>query len=685
MQKRHAAVSALVVALLTGSAEADPTDDDIVRQMRELESLRKPADLISEPQSVSVVDGEEIRKGRPAADLSEALDLVPGVFAQSSRNSAQDTRVSIRGFGSRARFGIRGVRVLVDGVPTTLPDGQTEIDSIDLAFVDHVEVVRGPISSLYGGGGGGIISLTTLSPTEDPDLRVRSTWGSHELARYEAVTRGRVADTGYVVGWARTTFGGYRDHASSRQNTTLAKLERRFGLTDATLSFSGVWSPRADDPGALNQGELDDDRKQARTAAHEFDTGEELDQQKVSLVLSRPIAAGTVLRGSVYGLHRNFENSLPFSGALTNGGQVDLDRSVYGASLSGNSEWRRFTFTTGIDVDAQRDLRKRYANVSGNRGELRFKQTEHVTSVGPFAELRYDFECGLGVVAGARYDWIEFDVSDRYLANGDQSDDRRFRQLSPRFGLYYEPRPNMLVYGNVSTSFEVPTTTEMRPVIGSGLDSDIDAESSLGYEIGVKGVLGDRLLYELVVFQIEVDDVLVPFEPFAPGDTFYRNAGETRRRGVELGLSAELRRGLSMRAGYTYADYEYSDYKSVLPGGPDFSGNREPNTSKHVLGAELRYDHPSGFFSVLALRHFTNLYVDDANSAKSKGATTSDARFGYDWTRDRLHVQPFFGVRNWSGVEYDGTIRPNGGFSRYFEPAPEVEVYGGLEVRLAFK
>ncbi len=679
MQKRPAAVCAIVAALLAGPAAADPTDDDIVRQMRELESLRKPAELISEPQSVSVVDGEELRKGRPAVDLAEALDLVPGVFAQSSRNAAQDTRVAIRGFGSRARFGIRGVRVLVDGIPTTLPDGQTEIDSIDLAFVDHIEVVRGPISSLYGGGGGGIISISTLSPTEQPDLRVRSTWGSHELARYEAVARGRAADTGYVLGWSRSSYGGYRDHASYIQNTTLAKFERRFGLTDVQLAFSGVWSPRADDPGALTQIQVDDDRRQARPAALLFDTGENLDQQKLSVVISRPLAAGSVLRASAYGLHRNFENRLPFSD-FGSGGQVDLDRGIYGGSLSINSQWRGLQLTSGIDVDAQRDLRKRYVNDFGNRGALRFDQTEHVTSVGPFAELRYDFECGLGVVGGARYDWIGFDVNDRYLVDGDQSGDRRFRQLSPRFGVYYEPRPNMLVYANVSTSFEVPTTTEMRPVTGGGLDSDIDPERSLGYELGTKGLLGDRLLYELAVFQIEVDDVLVPFD--VAGDTFFTNAGKTRRRGVELGLSAELGPGLSMRAGYTFADYRYTDYKTAMG---DFSGNTEPNTSQHVLGAELRFDHPSGFFSVLALRYFTDLYVDDANSARSSGATTSDVRFGYDWQRERLHLQPFFGVRNWSGTEYDGTIRPNGSFKRFFEPAPEVEIYGGLEVRLAFR
>ena len=197
----------LVLASLWLPAAARAQGSDL----RGTDPLRDPERLREEPLAISVLEREEILLGRPAVDIEEALDLVPGVFAQSSRNSAQDTRVAIRGYGASAQFGIRGIRVLVDGVPTTLPDGQSEVDSIDLAFVDRVDVVRGPISSLYGGGGGGILSFTTVGPTDEPTFSSRVVFGSHNLSRYEALARGRAGATGWVAGLAYTRYSGYRD------------------------------------------------------------------------------------------------------------------------------------------------------------------------------------------------------------------------------------------------------------------------------------------------------------------------------------------------------------------------------------------------------------------------------------------------------------------------------------------
>ena len=678
-------LAALLLLLTALPARADADDSEIIRQMRELESLRKPARLIEEPSSVSVVSGEEITRARPAADLQEALDLVPGVFAQSSRNYAQDTRVSIRGYGARATFGIRGIRVMVDGVPNTLPDGQTELDSIDVGFIERMEVVRGPNSSLYGGGAGGIISIFTPQPTEEPTLNARTTFGSDHFSRYEVMARGRHAGTGYVVGLARTRTSGYRDHSRASQTVLLTKLQRTVGDgTDLGLSFSSVWAPEAQDPGGLTAAQVADDRKQARLSAAPFDAGEDLGQQKIAFTLRHPVALGQTLHASAYTLWRDFDNKLPFLGA-DDGAQVDLDRNVVGGHVRYEQRRGRLQLSTGLDVDVQRDRRKRYVNDSGVRGELRIDQSEDVTAVGPFAQAELDLGGGWAAVGGLRYDWIEFDLDDHFSSDGDQSDDIRFRELSPRLALRWSPRPELSFYGNVSTAFEVPTTLELRPETGGGFDTDRDAQTSTGFEIGAKGRIGDRLLFDLVLFQIQVDDVIVPFEN-AAGDRFFRNAGESRRRGVELGLSAELRPGVSMRAGYTLADYRYTDYDFVQSDGTvlDFSGNREPNTPKSRLAAELRMEHRSGLFAILALQHWSDIYVNDANTAESDGATITDARFGYDWRRGETLIRPFFGVRNWSNVGYDGSLRPNAGRDRYYEPAPEIEVYGGLEIRHSF-
>ena len=649
-------------------------------ELGELEATRSPAQLIETPLAISIVSREEIRTARPGADLAEALDLVPGVFAQTSGNYAQDTRVAIRGFGSRSTFGIRGIKVLVDGVPTTLPDGQSEVDSIDLAFVERLEVIRGPISSLYGGGSGGILSFRTVQPTKETQFEARSVFGSDHLSRYEGLVRGRLGGIGYVVGLTYTRNSGYRDHARANQSVLLTKLQYQLSDgTDLELAFSSVWAPEAQDPGGLTRQQVKANRTDAQTVNRIFDAGEQLDQQKLAFTLRRPFRQHGELRLMGYWLDRDFSNKLPFNR------QVELDRNVGGGALLYTDRWQRLSWSAGLDLDIQLDTRRNYENLAGIQGALTLNQDETVTAVGPFAQLELDLGGGWAAIAGLRYDWTEFDVDDGFAADGDQSDSIRFRELSPRISLRYSRSPRLSVYADFSTGFQVPTTVELRPANGGGFDSSRDPERSVGVQIGAKGMLADRLVYDLALFQIQVRDVLVPFQDLA-GDTFFRNAGEVRRRGAEMALSASLRPGLSFRGSYTYADYRYTDYHPFDPasgGIADFDGNREPNNSRHVVGAELRLTHPSGLFGVLSLRYFSSLEVNDANTASSTGATLSELRVGYEIWRGRLVARPFIGLRNWTGTEYNGSIRPNASQDRYYEPAPEIQIYGGLEVRLA--
>jgi len=659
-------------------AVGDPDErKPLAFELEPIEATRSPADLIETPLAISVVSREEITSARPAADLAEALQLVPGVFAQTSGNYAQDTRVAIRGFGSRSTFGIRGIKVLVDGVPTTLPDGQSEVDSIDLAFVERMEVIRGPISSLYGGGSGGILSIQTVRPTEETTFQARSVFGSDHLSRYEGLARGRLGEIGYVLGLTYTRNSGYRDHARANQSVLLSKLQHEFSDgTDLELAFSSVWAPEAQDPGGLTAAQIDDDRTDVQPTNRTFDAGEQLDQQKIAVTLRRPLRGSGELRLMGYWLDRDFSNKLPFNR------QVELDRGVAGGTLLYTDSWQHLSWSAGLDADVQTDTRKNYENLAGSRGALTLDQDETVTAVGPFAQLELDLGGGWATLAGLRYDWTEFDVDDHFTANGDQSDSIRFRELSPRLSLRYSRSPRLSVYADLSTGFQVPTTVELRPANGGGFDSDREPERSLGVEIGAKGILADRLVYDIALFQIRLRDVLVPFEDLN-GDTFFRNAGEVWRRGAELALSVLLRPGLSLRGSYTYADYRYTDYNPFDPaiaGIADFDGNREPNSSRHSAGAELRFTHRSGLFGALTLRYFSRLDVNDANTASSGGATLSDLRVGYEWWRGELLARPFIGLRNWTGAEYKGSVRPNATGGRYYEPAPELQIYGGLEV-----
>jgi len=671
----------LVCAVLALALTA--ADSAIEMRDLEVESPRAPSRLLETPLAISVISSEEIEKASPATSIESAFDLVPGTFSQGGTNYAQDARVSIRGFGSTAQFGIRGIHMFVDGVPSTLPDGQSEVDSLELDFVDRMEVLRGPISSLYGGGGGGIVSIETVAPTLEPELRARASWGSYGLARYSALTTGTLAGTGYVLGVSDTHADGYRDHAQAQQWNLLAKLERELG--DGTVlgvNFSNVSAPEGEEPGALNAAEVEADRRQAQPAAITLNAREKLDQQKLALTLRRPFGEGRELRTIVWGLQRDFTNALTFNR------RVNLDRKAYGGSLVFSDASSLVHWTTGFDVDLQRDVRVNFDNIFGARGAKNFEQSENVSAVGPWLSAELTLENGLGFVAGARWDWTQFDFGDRFVnaTSGDGSDEKTFRDLSPRFGVYWRMSDALFAYANYDTGFQVPTTTELQsPSLDGGFQADFDAEKTAGVEVGAKGLLFDRLYYDVAVFALRVRNVAVPYED-AAGITFFRDAGESHRRGLELALSAWLADGLSVRGSYTYASYRYHDFDSVdLGSGAVVSqnGHLEPNAPVNVAGLELRYEHPSGFFAIGSLRYFSKLWVDDANTATAPGATTSDLRVGWSLRRGDFVVEPFVGTHNWTGTVFDDRIRPNAGFGRYYEPAPRATVFAGIDLRFA--
>ena len=651
----------------------------------ESEVGRSVEQVLESPLAISVVSREELTRARPDTELVDALDLVPGVFVQSAGNFAQDSRVSIRGFGARATFGIRDVRLRIDGIPATLPDGQAEVDSLDLAFVERVDVVRGSVSSLYGGSSGGLISISTLAPTDDMRARLRTVLGSEGTRRHEASLTGTLAQNGYMVGLAQSRSAGFRSHARAEQTTLLLKGQRE--LDDGSmlrLQLSSTWAPEAQDPGGLTRTALRQDRDAAQIPqARMFDASEKLDQQKLSFSWERPLDTGRWLAVQGYRIRRGFANNLALNRS------VEFDRAVTGAAVVYRQERGALRFLAGVDFDLQNDERRNHRNQNGARAEIQLDQVEKVRALGPFAELEVDVTDKASATFGLRYDRVTFEVHDRFVneTSGDESDSIHFRELSPRVALRYSASRALNVHLSASGGFGVPTTTELRPVGGAGgFDSDREAERSLSLELGAKGILGDRIVYDVALFDIRLNDALVPFS--VDDEQFFRNAGEVRRRGVELALSARLAAGLTARASYTYADYRFRDFDKVSDVTvSDLDGNREPNVPMHAAGAELRYESPRGIFAVLALRHFSDLEVNDENRAddgthlESDGTTLAEVRVGYRYERGALSVEPFLSVRNLSGARYDGTIRPNAAAERFFEPAPERQIFAGAELR----
>ena len=673
-----------LAALLPGGTAAalpplPPTLDPIT-----VTSRRIPEDLDAVPAAVGTVQRDDIQTGRQQLALDEALVRVPGLFVQNRTNFAQDLRISSRGFGARANFGVRGLKVYVDGIPATLPDGQAQIDSVDLGSTERIEVMRGPASSLYGAAAGGVIQIHSEDGPEEPFVEGRFTAGEFGFRRGQLKAGGQAGPLNHLVSLSHRDWGGYREQSASRSSLLNTKL--RWDIdpsSDLSVVFNAVHSPRADDPGGLTRAEVRSDRRQASPANAAFDAGEELDQQRLGIAYRKSFGDRHTLTLRNYYLLRDFQNRLPF----LDGGSVDLERLFLGGGLqygyAGEVLGHAHRWVTGLDVDAQRDDRRRFDNLFGARGPLSFAQDEDVTATGAYLQSQVDLGRRVQLSAGARFDRVAFRVDDRFLADGDDSGSRTFDELSPSAGLLWSPLRAVNVYGNVSTSFETPTTTEFaNPAGGGGLNPDLDAARSLNYELGVKGLLPGRLRYDVALFRVDVDDELVPFElPGQSGRSFFRNAGKSTREGLELGVAVEPLAGLRVSLAYTYSDFTYDRF--ATPAGV-FDGSRIPGIPCNQLWAEVAWRHASGFFAAWEALWVDALFADDANSVRDGAYLVSNLRLGRLFRLGPLDVEPFAGVNNLFDRAYNDNVRINAFGGRFFEPAPDRNFYGGIRIRYHF-
>tara|TARA_R110002096_G_scaffold17196_2_gene59443 strand:+ start:26451 stop:28508 length:2058 start_codon:yes stop_codon:yes gene_type:complete len=665
--------AAILLALSSPSAVyADDTLDEIVVSATRLEtSLRGTA------RSVSLVDKERIQNGTQQLGLDEALSGVPGLYMQNRYNFAQDLRVALRGFGARSSFGVRGVKIVIDGIPETLPDGQAQVDSIDLGSVKRIEVLRGPASSLYGNSSGGVIAIE--SELGDGPQFVSASLGAGELgySRIGLKAGGQAGNVDYLLNVSSQEIDGWREQSESQIRMLNGKVRIPIGSNDRLrIALNLTDQPTANDPGGINAAQAAADPRSARDANLLFDSGESMDQQRIGLLYTRDRDAGTLTLRNYY-LWRDFANRLPFG----SGGIVEFDRLVYGFGAQyqlGDMLPENFELAFGVDLDRQDDDRRRFDNNDGSYGALSFEQREQVSSNAIYLQAQYALDEIWSLSAGARYDEIEFDVRDQFLADGDDSGKLDFDQFSPTLGVIAD-LDKYILFASWSSSFETPTTTELaNPDASGGFNPLLEPQLADSFELGIK-TGNERLFFELAVFQIDIDDELVPFELAAfPERTFFVNAGQSDRRGIETAVSWRHDSGFGVDASYTWSDFTYDQFTD--DNGNDFSGNELPGLPGHFGYLGLNYKTQSGLAIALETSYSGKLFANNANSAEVDAYTVSNLRLYDEFEFGRWQVRPYFGINNLFDERYNSNIRINAFGGRYFEPAPDRNVYAGVTV-----
>jgi iron complex outermembrane receptor protein len=668
----------LSASLLAQSSASKPELEEVL-----VSATRIPTDWLKLPLAGSEIDARQIHAGRQALGLDEVLGPVPGLFFQNRYNFAQDLRISIRGFGARANFGIRGIKIYADDIPLTMPDGQGNVDSIDLGSAERIEVIRGPVSAVYGASGGGVIQIFTEDGPDRPMLSAKANLGSYGYQMGQIKAGGQFGAWNALLNVSGTELDGYREQSSFEQ--TLLNSKIRYDWDDGsslTVVLNAVDSPRADDPGALTAAEVASDPRQAAPRNLQFDTGEALDQQQLGLVWRKPWSGNRELLLRAYGVSRTLVNRLAFDiNANGQGGSVDLGRQAGG--LGGQWSWsqqldngRQNRLVLGLELDEQRDLRERYVNNEGQLGDLTTRQDEDVSARALFAEDAWDLSQSWTLTLGARLDRMEYSVHDRIGTASGQTD---FDQFSPMAGLVYSASERWNWYGNISSAFDPPAISELANPDGpTGFNQNLEPQHATNYELGLRGILQPGVQYELALFHIDVKDEIVPYELAGSGQSFFRNAGESTHQGAEAALRREWVNGLTAGVSYTYTDLHYDEF---IQGGNNFAGNTIPGVPEHQAMLDLAWQHDSGFFAGWDALYVGSLPVDNANTVETDAYLVSNLRVGYRYEGESWSFEPFAGVYNLFDESYNGNIRVNAAFGRYYEPAPERNAYAGLLLR----
>ena len=624
------------------------------------------------PASVSSINLLPLQEFQQQLSLQEYLRSVPGVFTLNANNYAQDLRISIRGFGSRAAFGIRGIQLIVDGIPETTPDGQGQVDNLPLGLLSRLEVLRGPAASLYGNAAGGVLYLTTLDSLEGESTRWRSALGSYGYQNHQLTSFVGGQKTSALFHINRTLTKGFRTFSGLTQNVFNAKIKHQLSSrSKLNFQLNFTHSPRAEDAGGLKLEETEADSRQARKQNVDYDTFEKISQFKVGIRWEQQWGSQWSLDSYTFYSFRDFYGKLPFE----NGGIVDLFRNYYGLGTRLNYEESLSKLThrwqLGLESSAQRDQRDRYQNLLGAQGNLVFSQLERFGTLGMSVLDELQWEKFL-VRTGLRFDYQTLGADT--VAKGQE-----YTVLNPSIGLSYAVSAAQRLFVNFSTSFETPTLSELsaNPTGGAGLNLDLDPSKANNYELGWK-TRGASAFFEATGFFIQSTNEILPYELEAfPGRSFYQNAGATRRYGIELAGAFQWKRW-DIQASLTQAQYQFKAQdateavdKKSLPGIPN---------SQAFL--QLLYTSTNDWNWMLSGEQLGRFYANNSNSVviQSFQKVRFQALKTVQVSWGELHF--LGGINNLLNQTYFDNIRLNAFGGRYYEPAPGRNLYLGVQLNL---
>lgn len=648
-------------------------------------ATRIPSVDFDVPAAIGVIGSDAIVDGAPAASLSQSLARIPGVVAQDRQSYAQDSQISIRGFGSRASFGVRGIVLLVDGLPMSRPDGQGQTDPFGLASAQRIEILRGPFSALYGNAAGGVIQIFTKDGPPRPTLSLDTLYGSYNTQLERLNFGGTAGKFNYMIDGTHFRTDGYRRHSAAKRDNVRAKFSYDLGKDSSlTLLVNAEDQPFAEDPSGLTKAQFRQNPRQAVPNVFRFGAGEHHRDRQVGLVYEQQVGDDDHLHASAYSGTRRVIQFLPFAGASLNGGGavVDLRDRLYG----GGARWiHDFSFAgapadviAGVQYDRLVEARRGWVNDNGVLGDLRRDEHDTSTQTGEYVQVEWKPEDWV-VMAGVRRSQVKFGSDDFYATSADPNDSGRqsFSHTNPVAGVMYKISPHVNAYVNYGRGFETPVLSELayRPDGGAGFNTDLKPSGSQNYEAGVKSVWGAARL-NVAVYKINTDNEIVVGSD-VDGRSTFRNAGRTQRKGIEVDFQDQLPAGFGVYAAYTYLDAKFA--------ASELAGNYLPGVPRQMLYTELSWAYaPAGFRTSIDAAWRDRMYVNDSNSDFSNSYAVVNYQAGFQQVTGPWTFKEFGRINNLLNRSYIGAVIVNASNVRYFEPEPMRNYMLGFNVSYAF-
>lgn len=677
----------------------DLTQDVTVLPTLHVEATRTDTTYLQTPASVFRIDAPQVDTSSQV-NLTEVVKGIPSLQLRNRENYAQDLQLSMRGFGARSTFGVRGIRLYVDGIPATMPDGQGQTSNIDLSSLDHVEVLTGPFSSLYGNSSGGTILTSTKDGQGKDSIELSYSGGSHDKSRAGLVLQGGAKganEPSYVISSSYFDTDGYREHSGAEKVLNNAKLSWNLDDGSKINWITNYVKIHADDPQGLTHDQWNANPKQQVPFLKQFNVRKDIEQTQTGVTWAKPINDKNELYAMAYLGNRQVTQyqSIPKStqDASINhaGGVIDFERDYYGADFrwTGKELLPNTTLSVGVALDAMDEDRKGFENFNlvngqpsyGVKGNLRRDEDNTLWNIDPYLQASWQFLPTWRLDTGVRYSNVHYKSEDRYLSNGDDSGKTDYNKVLPSAALSWQILPELMAYVSYAKGFETPTFTEMayRPDGESGFNFDLTASTSDTYETGLKSQnqLGD---FTLAVFQTKTKDDIVSAGN-SNGRSTFRNADKTLREGVEFAWNKKLWRDLTATASYTYLDATFdADIPALGSIAQIPSGNAIPGIAKNQAYASLAWQPSHGLYGGVDVQYMDKVYVNDTNSDAAPSYSVTSANVGYAWVMGDWKVNSFARVDNLFDKNYAGSVIVNDGNGRYFEPADGRNWSAGLRV-----